>query len=117
MKPIRLDKPSKYRNRKTTIDGITFDSRKEAEWYLVLKGDKKAGKIKDFELQPEFILQEGFTKNGKRHRPIKYIADFRVKNNDGTEEIIDVKGVITKEFSIKRKIFEAKYPDLSLKII
>ncbi len=115
--PIRLDKPSKYKNRKTTIDNITFDSKKEAEYYIVLKSDKRAGKIKDFELQPEFVLQEGFSKNGKLHRPIKYIADFKVYHNDGSIEIIDTKGVKTKVFAIKRKLFEFEYPDLSLKIV
>jgi hypothetical protein len=114
--PVKLGS-NKYLNRKVMVDGILFDSKKEAEFYIVLKADKKAGKIKDFEVQPEFILQEGFTKNGKRYQPIKYIADFKVTHNDESVEVIDIKGVITKEFAIKRKLFEARYPDLSLKII
>ena len=114
--PVKLS-ANKYNNRKSLVDGILFDSKKEADYYIVLKADKKAGKIEGFEIQPEFMLQEGFTKNGKRYRPIKYIADFKVAHNDGNIEIIDTKGVITKEFAIKQKLFEAKYPDLSLKII
>lgn len=116
MQPVRLGR-SKYNNRKTMIDGITFDSQKEAEYYLVLKADKKAGRIKDFELQPKFVLQEGFIKGGVRFRPITYTADFKIEHFDGSVEVIDTKGVITKEFAIKRKLFEAKYLDLTLKII
>lgn len=117
MQPVRLGKPSKYNNRKTTMDGIEFDSAKEANYYLVLKSDKKAGRIKDFELQPKFILQEGFKKGGVRFKPITYTADFKIIYNDDSVEVIDTKGVITKEFAIKRKLFEAKYLDLTLKII
>jgi hypothetical protein len=39
-----------------------------------------------------------------------YIADFKVYLNDGSIQIIDVKGFETPDFKIKRKLFEAKYP-------
>ncbi|MDR7856328.1 DUF1064 domain-containing protein [Tissierella sp.] len=110
-------KKSKYRNVKTTVDGITFDSKREAEYYCQLKILKQAGEIKDFGLQPRYELQPTFRKNGTTHRSITYVADFVVVNNDGTTEVIDVKGVETKDFKIKKKLFEYKYPDLSLKII
>jgi hypothetical protein len=100
----------KYNAKRTEIDDIQFDSKVEGQYYLYLKQQQIEGKIKQFELQPIFTLQEGFRKNGKYFRPILYIADFKVYMNDGTVQIIDVKGYETADFKIKRKLFESKYP-------
>ena len=100
----------KYNAKRTEIDGICFDSQVEGQYYQHLKKQQEEGKIKGFELQPIFTLQEGFKKNGKHIRPILYIADFKVYYNDGTVQIIDVKGYETADFKIKRKLFEKKYP-------
>lgn len=116
-KILQQHRPSKYGSRKIEVDGHVFDSKREAAYYQELKLRKRVGEIKDFKLQPEFLLLEGFTKNGKRYRPIKYIADFKVIYPDGRVEIVDVKGVRTKEFQIKRKLFEYRYPELTLKIV
>lgn len=113
----KTKKKSKYNNKKTEIDGITFDSKKEAEYYCMLKLLKRAGEIKDFGLQPRYELQPKFAKNGKKYRAITYIADFVIVNNDGTTEVVDVKGVETQVFKVKKKMFEYQYPDLSLKIV
>lgn len=107
----------KYNNQKTTIDGIVFDSKKEAEYYCQLKLLKRAGEIRDFGLQPKYELQPTFKKNGTTHRSITYVADFVITNNDGTTEIVDIKGVETQVFKIKQKLFEYMYPDLSLKVV
>ena len=95
---------SKYGAIKTKVDGHTFDSKKEAEFYCNLKLRLQAKDIKGFCLQPIFILAEG----------LKYKADFIVFNNDGTTEVIDIKGFKTKEYIAKKKVFEDKY---NLKII
>ena len=64
-------KASKYRAVKTTIDGITFDSKKEAAEYGRLKLLEQAGVISDLELQPRFEIHAPFVDNeGKRHRGI-----------------------------------------------
>ncbi len=97
---------SKYRSYKTSIDGHTFDSQKEAEYYCELKNRLKANDIRGFCIQPTFILAAG----------LKYKADFIVFNNDGTQEIIDVKGYKTKEYNAKKKVFEDKF-DLEIKEI
>ena len=66
---------SKYNARKTEIDGIKFDSAKEAARYAELKLLRDAGKIKDLQLQVPFVLQEGFKsiRSGRkilnRHKP------------------------------------------------
>lgn len=90
---------TKYRAYKTSVDGHTFDSQKEAEFYIDLKNRLRANDIKGFCLQPIFILAPG----------LKYKPDFIIFNNDGTQEIIDVKGFKTKEYIAKKKVFEEKY--------
>lgn len=92
-------KRSKYGAIKTKIDGQVFDSQKEAEFYSELKLRLKTGEIKGFCLQPIFILAD----------ELKYKADFIIFNNDGTSEIVDTKGFKTKEYIIKKKVFEDKF--------
>ena len=92
-------KRAKYRSYKTSVDGHTFDSLKEAEYYQDLKLRLKSNDIKGFCLQPTFILAPG----------LKYKADFIVFNKDGTCDVIDVKGFKTKEYIAKKKVFEDKY--------
>ncbi|MBC1608276.1 DUF1064 domain-containing protein [Listeria welshimeri] len=100
---------SKYNAKKVVVDNIKFDSKAEAAYYQQLKLLKMSGEVVSFDLQPEFVLQESFRKNGKLYRAIKYKADFLVLYKDGHEELIDVKGMLTKEFRIKQKLFELRY--------
>ena len=104
----------KYNNRKIEIDGYTFDRRLEADFYLRLKPLVKSGKIKELKIHPRYLLQEGFTKNGKHYQPIYYIADFEVLYDDGTVVIYDTKGMRTEVYKIKRKLFEYKYQDKTI---
>ena len=108
---------SKYNNKKTTIDGIKFDSKGEGRRYCELKLLEKAGAIKELELQPKFELQPTFRKNGKTHRAITYTADFKYKDDKGKIIIEDYKGMETQTFKMKKKMFEYKYPELELKIV
>jgi hypothetical protein len=133
---------SKYGNLKQVVDGITFDSKREVDYYLNLKLLKKAGEVTDIEFHPKYVLQPGYRKccghiwldkpdygmkgatvcgNCKKKMPktsaITYSADFGVTYKDGHTEIIDVKGMETEAFKIKRKMFEFKYPELALKTI
>lgn len=98
----------KYLSKKTTIDGITFDSKKEGLHYVELKKLEKQGKISNLELQPSFLLQDGFKRDGKKYRPITYIADFRYVEN-GKVIVEDVKGFKTPEYKIKKKLLLYKY--------
>jgi hypothetical protein len=105
---------TKYQSRKTTVDNITFDSKKEANRYMKLKLLQKAGQISNLKLQPEFELQPGFRKNGKSYRPIHYIADFKYIDAAGNTIIEDTKGYKTKTYSIKKKLFEYKFKNLTI---
>ena len=104
----------KYGNRKTIVDGIKFDSKFEAKRYCELKLLAKAGVIKGLELQPKFRLIPTFRKNGKTYRGITYIADFAYYDENERYVVEDVKGYKTKEYQIKRKLFEYIFPDYTL---
>jgi len=108
---------SKYKSKKIAVDGITFDSQLEAEYYQQLKWEKQLGEIKDFSLQPKYLLQEAFEKDGKKHRKIEYFADFEIENIDGTATVIDVKGFETTDFKLKKKMFDNRYRHLKLMLI
>lgn len=110
-------KRNKYNAQKITIDGKTFDSKLEAEYYTQLLILKKAGVITDFECQKPFILQEGFTREGKKYSAIKYYADFVVTYSDGREEVVDTKGHKTSVYKLKKKLLLAKYPNIIFKEI
>ena len=90
---------SKYRANKVSVDGHTFDSKKEADFYSELKLRLQGKEINGFCLQPTFILAPG----------LKYKADFIIFNKDGSTEVIDVKGFKTKEYIAKKKVFEDKF--------
>jgi len=107
---------NKYRNKKIQIDMYVFDSIAESRRYKELALLEKAGEIKNLQLQPRFLLQESFKKNGKTYRKIEYIADFMYED-DGKTVVEDVKGVETEVSKLKKKIFEYKYPNLELKLI
>ncbi len=101
---------SKYRNKKVTLDGHTFDSKVEARYYSELKLRERAGDILFFRLQPRYRLQDAVEKHGVKHRAIDYVADFEIHHKDGSIEVVDVKGMKTEVFRIKEKMFHKKYP-------
>lgn len=103
---------NKYNARKTIIDGIKFDSRKEAKRYVELKEMERKGLIRDLNLQVPFELIPSFTifVDGKirKRRNIRYIADFVYFEND-KEVVEDVKGRKTDVYKLKKKLFEYVY--------
>lgn len=107
---------SKYGNKKVIVDGIKFDSKKEATRYGELLLMERAGLIKDIALQQKFLLLDTFKdKFGKTHRSITYITDFTyVECDDGQKVAEDSKGFKTADFKIKEKLFCHAYPDYKL---
>jgi len=114
---IKYPKKHKYNAKKIIIDGIEFDSKKEAKRYQELKMLEKAGKIKDLQLQPVFLLQEGFYYQGKAIRQITYRADFEYVDEKGNRVVEDVKGFKTDVYKLKKKLFLKKNPDVIFKEI
>lgn len=124
------DQASKYHNRKIEINGIRFDSRKEAKRYVQLMHAMRVGAIRDLRLQVDFTLQEAYTDwHGNRIRAIRYRADFtyqltgdfpasisaedrelwRRYIESGKETVVeDVKGVKTQVYKLKEKLMAQK---------
>lgn len=103
---MRKQRKHKYNAQKIQLDGYTFDSKLEAKYYEYLKGRWAKGEIQEISLQPKFELVPPFEKNGKRYRAITYVADFQVVMPNGEIEIVDIKGMETPDFKLKRKLFE-----------
>ena len=106
----------KYKNRERVVDGIRFDSQKEARRFILLRDMEDGGFIRDLRLQVEFTLQEAYTTSGgQRVRAIRYRADFTyyIVEPDGTETYVveDVKSKATKTrvYQIKRKLLLEKF--------
>lgn len=110
---------SKYNSRKITVDGIKFDSRKEAQRYRELTLLVMAGKIAELELQKRYELipaqyeeYERYGKRGQRlqngrrciEKAVYYIADFAYIDESGNHIVEDTKGFRTKDYIIKRKL-------------
>lgn len=95
---------SKYHAKKTEVDGIKFDSKKEASRYLELKRMQDAKLITDLALQTKFKLIPSQKIDGKVvERECSYKADFTYCEN-GKLVVEDTKGVKTPEYIIKRKL-------------
>lgn len=103
---------SKYRAKKTEVDGIVFDSKKEAARYRELKLLEDAGEIKYLQRQVRFeLIPTQKDEKGKViERSCSYIADFVYTDCRNHQPVVeDVKGMRTPEYKIKRKLMLAKY--------
>ena len=103
-----IKKESKYKNKKVVIDGIEFDSKKEAKRYQELLLMQKAGIITDLKMQVPYVLVPAFNLNKKRYRSMTYVADFVYKEN-GKEVVEDTKGFRTDIYKIKKKLMAYIY--------
>ncbi len=107
---------SKYGNRKAFVGAMVFDSRLEARRYHELLLMQKAGIIRDLRTQVPFELQPSFKKGGKTIRAITYKADFMYTVcGTGSTVVEDTKGFRTEVYKIKKKLFEYKFSDLTIK--
>ena len=119
---IWLKMANKYRNVKVEIDGIVFDSKREAAAYQNFRALKRCGAIKELLIQEPFTLfasevGEYVNASGQQYPAVsvgKYIADFVVIEKDGTVRVYDAKGVQTPVYKLKKKLFEACYPHLRI---
>lgn len=111
---------NKYHAKKAIVDGVTFDSVKEAKRYKVLKEKAEMGQISSLQRQFKFVLiptqrepdtvgPKGGIKKGKLlEKECAYIADFvyQEKQEDGSwrQVVEDTKGFRTSDYIIKRKL-------------
>ena len=112
---------SKYQNKKTEVDGLVFDSKKEAKYYLVLKQRLNDGEIDNLRMQVPYELVPAVWKTEVKHlktkdkevrkqvqRAVHYVADFVYTDvHTGDEVVVDTKGFRTKEYILKRKMMLA----------
>lgn len=106
---------AKYRNRKTIVDGIKFDSKKESARFQELKLLERSGQISDLRMQVKFSI---CPKSGGNRRERFYIADF-VYCEGGKKIIEDVKSKATafdKVFSLKWALMKWLYPEYEYRI-
>ena len=106
MSAAPFHKQNKYRAVKTTLDGITFDSKAEAMRYAVLKLREKVGEIRDLDLQPEYPLVINGVRVGRIRLDFRYLEDARGL------VIEDVKSEPTRKgeaYQLRKKVFEALY--------
>lgn len=111
---------SKFHAYKAMVDGIQFDSLNESRYYVYIKQvrdsqqETEHGKLLSFEMQVPFIIVPSHIKNGHRIRKMEYLADFVLCYEDGTKRVIDVKGVETDVFKLKKKFVEYVYPEVTI---
>lgn len=98
---------SKYKSCRTKVDGISFASKAEAEYYLELQTYVNDGELKILELQPKVVMTTSL---------IKYVPDFKIQDKFGRQWYVDVKGMETPVFKIKKRLWK-HYGDGELKIV
>jgi|SRR5574343_522554 hypothetical protein len=101
-------KRNKYNNKRVKYDGYTFDSEREKEYYVLVRASDEVESVvvhPRYELTPKFTNAEGV-----KRRAQHYVADFLVTFKDGRpDQVVDVKGMETPMFKLKRTLFELKY--------
>ena len=96
---------SKYHSRRVSIDGIVFDSQREAQRYCELKLLEKKGKISQLALQVPFVLVPAEVDvNKKKLRQIVYVADVVYLDEKLQKHVVDAKGVKTAVYKLKKRL-------------
>lgn len=106
IKPQISQSRNKYGNVKVEVDGVKYDSKKEAKRSAELETQQKLGIISNLERQVKFVLQPSFKFMGHTIREIAYVADFVYMEN-GNKVVEDVKSPITRKnpiYKLKKKM-------------
>lgn len=105
----RTSNSNKYNAKKVEIDGVQFDSKKEAQLWQKLQNLQRMGVISDLQRQIRFEL----VPKQKDERAVHYVADYVFKEGDKLV-VADCKSAMTKKlpaYIIKRKLFKWRYPE------
>lgn len=117
MSAISVQEYNKFKNKRVQVDNIWFDSKAEAGRYEQLRLMERAGAISALQVHPTYELQPAFKdRDGFRHRAIVYEADFGYCEN-GERIVEDVKGMETKDYKIKAKLFRYRYSALVYRVL
>ena len=101
----RQRRTQKYGNEKVKDADLTFDSKAEHKRWQYLAMLERAGEIRDLRLQVAFeLIPAQVSPSGKKERPTVYLADFVYTDRAGCQVVEDVKGAVTPEFRLKRKL-------------
>jgi hypothetical protein len=107
---------SKYRNVKTTVDGVTFDSKAEAKRWGDLQLLERAGRISGLRRQVKFELAPAVVIAGRKRPAVRYIGDFGyLETRTGEYVVEDVKGIQTPVFRLKRHLMKHVY-DIEVRV-
>lgn len=109
---------TKYNAQKTTVEGITFDSKLEAERFIQLRLLEKADEISALVLQPEFQILRGFVnpETGEKVKSRFYVGDFQYIDNATNKIVVeDTKGMETAEFRLKWSLVKSMYPQFEFR--
>lgn len=97
----------KYNATRVDLDGIKFASKREANFYAYLKARKAEGTVVQFLRQVPFYLPGG----------TRYVCDFLIFYADGSCEFVDVKGMETETFKLKKKLVETLYAPITITLV
>lgn len=113
---IHISRQNKYGNKKTEVDGILFDSKREAIRWIELKHMERVGLIKDLKRQIKFCLIPTIEGEDRkvRQRAVYYVADFDYweKTGDRFKHVVeDAKSEATKTavYILKKKLMLWRY--------
>lgn len=109
---------TKYRSRKTVVNGISFASKLEAERYQQLRMLQRSGDIRDLVLQPEFQIFRGYVdpETGTKVKSRYYVADFQYVDVEAHKVIVeDTKGIETDVFRLKWDYVRSEYPQFEFR--
>ena len=119
LKAVGALKRSKYSAKKTIVNGVRFDSLKEARRSQELDLLVAAGEIVNLQRQVPYTLQCAFRHRGKHYRDIRYIADFVYREKGNPAPVVeDVKSPATRKnqvYRLKVKLLLAKYPEIEFR--
>lgn len=90
----------KFNAIRTTVDDISFSSKKESEYYRMLKLRQMSGEVLFFLRQVRFDLEAG----------LRYTVDFMEFHADGNIHFVEVKGMRSKDYIMRKKLVESQYP-------
>lgn len=96
---------------------IPFASKLEAEYYRDVLLPLETDGLIQVVLQPRYEIFKGFERDGIKYKPVYYVPDFAMTDSEGKTEAIDVKGMTTPVFLLKRKLFLGSHPDHKLRVL